>query len=190
MAFARPQAAVQVAPQPVPKPAELGSSDAIGFYFLRDRFSGTVRTITVSATANDASGTTFSTGDKVGSNGQVLAVRLGNLVVSELTSGAFWKLPLQAGASGEVKARNEDNKLPAPHDIRWKVVEASPQRSVVEIIMYFQEWAGQPTSKRADVELVYRDGLPIPQAMRFEARPRGPGANSGKDFIVGELKAR
>jgi hypothetical protein len=60
--------------------------------------------------------TLLSTGDKIGADGQVLAVRFGDFVFSQVT-GSLWKFPLKAGDKGQadVSTGNLNGRL------QWQV---------------------------------------------------------------------
>jgi Caspase domain len=96
--------------------ATLASGHNIGTLQIVDRmFNNKVDMRVVVSDKSDAF-TLLSTGDKIGADGQVLAVRFGDFVFSQV-AGSLWKFPLKAGDKGQadVSTGNLNGRL------QWQV---------------------------------------------------------------------
>ena len=105
--------------------------DLLGNLVIRDELTKIPQTIEVRVREKTADATSFTSGDVIANDGQVLSVRLGSIVIT-VKSGGLWKLPLQTGATGE--ARFEiTTPYKALGSLEWKVISSTADRQVVDV---------------------------------------------------------
>jgi hypothetical protein len=111
-------------------PASAGAGRFTGRLTIRDDYSGRVlNTLDVVPSGTSGGPTRYTTGDVIGPSGEVLAVRFGSYV-GEVKSGALWKIPLQAGASGRAMVQLQNTREPA--EFVWRVTEKNAAESRIE----------------------------------------------------------
>jgi len=158
------------------KKLEVGT--VTGSQTISDIAFGKVRTEEVTVTESVPELTAYSSGDVVGSDGQVLQVRMGEVVVMTKSKQGFWKLPLQADASGEAIIVTTTNPELDEGHVVWKTVAAGAGKIEVQAkIAYYRRlkvlhydvlsylvgtWLG-----------TYVQGQPLPVSYVVNARSNG-----------------
>jgi Caspase domain len=96
--------------------SHLAEGQNIGTLQIVDRIFNNKADMRVVVAEKSDAFTLLSTGDKIGTDGQVLAVRFGDFVFSQIT-GSLWKFPLKAGDKGQadVSTSNLNGRL------QWQV---------------------------------------------------------------------
>ena len=186
----KPQAVALVAP-PVPLTAMAPATQAMvkstgdGVLVLRDALTGKEQRIEVVPVLSDASGTRWSTGDDIAADGQVRAVRIGTLVM-RVQSGALWKLPLQAGASGSAQLVVEG--LETSGSIQWKVASRNGARAQLEARVDYQAFRGGSAGGRRGGSWIaqFEDGVPMPVSHKMDIRGMA-SSTGGPDLFTAEL---
>jgi Caspase domain len=75
--------------------------------------------------------TIYSTGDVVGKDGQVLAVRVGDIVLRTV-SGQLWSTSSKVGTSGQARVEHMRPEGNNPGNIKWTVTAAQPGQLKIE----------------------------------------------------------
>jgi hypothetical protein len=119
----------------------------VGNLVVRDQMTRKMEITEILVKDKSANAISFTSGDVVATDGQVLAVSLGTVVVSA-KSGALWKLPLQAGASGQARIEVKES-LAGYGTVEWKVIASGPDRMAVDVDLSYPFFvAGSRTFQR------------------------------------------
>ncbi|MCJ0765850.1 caspase family protein [Variovorax terrae] len=176
-------------PNAVPASA-LGNSAVLGRMLIRDALYGQTQEIGVEVTERTPRRTTYSTGDVIEANGQVTAVRLGDLVAS-VRSGRLWRLPLQAGESGSAALDIRGQKVPG--SIEWRVVSRQGDTAVLEATLNYYAVTAAGTAHNLETSRRYgtwtgtfRDELPLAASYRMETR--NMTYRGIPDTLIGEVQ--
>ena len=176
---------VAVAAAVVPVQSALPSiaSGVLGQVVVTDQLTNKKQTIDVVVLEKTDQFISYSTGDKVTSDGKVLAARLGTYVAG-LRSGTLWQFPLQAGSSGS--AVTEFAGLPdVPVRLAWKVKSVSGQRSALDVEIFYIVrglGGGATVTRYGSWQAEYIDGVAIP--VQYKYTVRGLGLN---DLFAGDF---
>jgi Caspase domain len=193
-----PPAAVATAPEAVPPkapaapaavvataPATAPPGDVIGSVVIKNLYSRQTESIEVRVVERSNESITYSSGDVIASDGQVLAVRLGTMV-GRLKSGTLWKVPLQVGASGRAQVQMRDQQTNAQLD--WRVVDRKASRATLEVrLTYHIDSSGR--NRSGTWSATYEDGVPVATSFKLETRSYStPPLGGGPDLIAGTLQ--
>ncbi|HSV69863.1 MAG TPA: caspase family protein [Methylibium sp.] len=141
------------------------AADDIGSIVVTDLLTKKESSTKVTVREQRADATVYSTGDVVGRDGTVLAFHLGNSM-ARATSGALWKLPLQAGASGQAEARFDVEGRDLSGEVIWRVVSRTAQGATVEAKMFMN---GTPPFT-GTWTAVYEDGILLATSYKLSLR--------------------
>jgi hypothetical protein len=161
-------AAVQTS---APLKAQDGS---LGSMVMTDTLFGKKTTVTVMVTDSDANQTAYSTGDAVGKNGQVLQVRVGEVVL-RVTSGQLWTLPMKEAASGEARVRSVGVPNDAAGTIKWKSTPVGANKFRVDATVNYiwRHFSGQSVSATGNWTISYGGQGDLPESSSAVVRSTG-----------------
>ena len=160
------------------------SSGVLGHVVVTDQLTNKKQTIEVVVLGKTDQLISYSTGDKVTSEGKVVAVRMGTFV-AEFKSGSMWQFPLQSGGSGSAIA--EFAGLPGVQiSLGWKVKGASGQRAVLEVDINYRPAASGGGMRYGTWRAEFIDGFAIPVLYPFSVR-NAAGNNSTPDLLSGDF---
>ena len=77
----------------------------------------------VTVLVSDGKKVVYSTGDAVAEDGQVLQVKVGEVVL-QVVSGALWRIPVKAGTSGVAEVKQVNDARKASETFKWMAVAA------------------------------------------------------------------
>lgn len=167
------------------------ANESLGTLVITDTLSGRKRSIDIRIQESSAESTSYSSGDVIASDGKVLQVRIGDVLVQKV-SGSLWSIPLVSGSSGEASIRRVDVDYDAPGTLSWRVVDVGDGRDKVEArIKYLVIGANNMSSVTDQAQgkwtAVYRAGLPVPDSFSSTVSGR---TTSSLNTVSAELKAR
>ena len=170
-----------------PLAMQASPGEVLGNLVIRDEFSKKTETIEVRVKDKTALQTSFSSGDVLANDGQVLSVRLGGLVVTA-KSASLWKMPLQTGSSGEAKVEIT-SPFVAKGSLEWKVISTNADRQVVDVKMYYTFTGGSFASQQFVKWLgSYAAGQGLPSSFSYSNRQTsGPGGLAGTETLSAEF---
>ena len=165
----------------------------IGTLITKDAY-GKKASMEVTVLGSDAEKVVYSTGDAIATDGQVLQVKLGEVVL-QVVSGALWKIPVKAGTAGvaEVKLLNVSAKV--SDRLKWSAVAAPGNRvQIIAAVAYRSPWSGTsgggnfvPSS--GEWLAIYDDEHPLPVSFSTDV---GGSAAGGRTYnrLSAELSLR
>ena len=107
-------------------PSVLGSpavGDMIGTLVIKDGFTGNKVSVDVTVLQTDATKVVYSTGDVIARDGQVLKVKVGDVVL-QVVSGALWKIPVKVGTAGVAQVSLDGESRIGTNTFEWTAVAA------------------------------------------------------------------
>jgi len=168
--------AATVAPVQTTQPSI--SSGVLGQVVVTDQLTKKKQTIDVVVLEKTDQLISYSTGDKITSDGKVLSARMGTYV-AELKTGSLWKFPLQAGSSGSAVAEFS-GIANTPIDLKWNVKNVSGQRAVLEVAIQYRAFVGLVRYGTWQAE--FTDNFAIPMQYKFNVQ-----GHNGQDLFAGDF---
>jgi hypothetical protein len=182
---------VALSPQQIALAGGSGNSGNTGngFIVLKDTVTGKENRIDVFPVRSDSSGTKWSTGDEISSDGKVINLRLGNSLGAVL-SGDLWSFPLSKmnSQSGSAKVNFNGNQ---PGTLDWKVTRSADGTYEIEKKI---NMAGPPNIVTNSVYGIwtarYLDNTPIPTSQKIVLRSvfGNISAAAGSESTIAEFK--
>ena len=148
-------------------PSVLGSpavGDMIGTLVIKDGFTGNKVSVDVTVLQTDATKVVYSTGDVIARDGQVLRVKVGEVVL-QVTSGALWKIPVKAGTAGVAQVRRVGEAADLGDTLKWRAIAAPSNRiQIVADVSYHKPgWSGVGSMYlRGEWLAMYASAQPLP----------------------------
>lgn len=164
----------------------------IGTLVMTDNVTRNSRSIDVSVLQTNALRTVYSTGDVVGANGSVLQVRVGDAVLLA-TSGELWKIPLQAGATGQAMVERVDVQPAAAGSLSWRSAPAKDGRVRIEAQVSYRNVApsGEFFVTVSGTWSALYDGVSaLPESFTAAIQAANPSIPGSRNLISAEFKSR
>lgn len=157
----------------------------LGVLTLRDRMTGKEDRIPVDPVDRGDQVRAYSTGDVVGRDGRVLAVRVGPYV-GTVVSGELWRLPIAAGASG--KARLRFSEAGGLGDFSWQVTRAEGDLRVVKAYVQLPgSYYGTEMQRRGNWTVQYRGESLLPAESYLDTGISGAAGNRQPEMVEARL---
>ena len=125
--------------------------------------------------------TRYTSGDVLGNNGQMLAVRIGTHI-GVLRSGQLWGFPLVHGATGKAELTFDGEASPGA--VKWRVVGAGDGRyqllAEVELPYVGSIFSGSQARLRGTWNAVFDTTYPLPAQTKLVARLNVGGASANE----------
>ena len=148
---------------------QIAEGQKLGTLVIHDRIFNSKTELKLSVTEKTASYTTYSSGDKIASNGEVLAVRFADRVLT-LSSGQLWKFPLRVGDKGQAETNDgRGNRV-----IQWQI-KAGTKAGDVVVHAEYTTYQSMPAGSRSGTWSGDYSGHHVPTATSFSMRTGGPG---------------
>jgi Caspase domain len=165
--------------------ANLASGQNIGTLQIIDRMFNNKVDMRVVVSDKSDTFTLLSTGDKIGADGQVIAVRFGDFVFSQVT-GSLWKFPLKVGDKGQadVSAGNLNGRL------QWQVKLGVTSNDLIVQAEYAVTGGGGSTAMSARSGTwsgEYDGNQSIPNTTSFFMRASASSAGSRQQITTTKL---
>ena len=148
-------------------PSVLGSpavGDMIGTLVIKDGLTGNKVSVDVTVLQTDATKVVYSTGDVIARDGQVLKVKVGDVVL-QVISGALWKIPVKAGTAGVAQVRRVGEAADLGDTLKWRAIAAPSNRiQIVADVSYHKPgWSGVGSMYlRGEWLAMYASAQPLP----------------------------
>jgi uncharacterized caspase-like protein len=167
---------------------EAAAAAALGRMVLADPRYGTPRMLDVTLGAGLADRRTYSTGDVIANDGRVIAVRMGDVVLT-VSEGALWSMPLRPGTRGRAAVTTAGQAVAG--SVEWEVTDPS---TVAAKINYYVAGGGTMASHSVDQNRRYgtwtgtfSGGMPFATSFRMQTF-NGGYARSNGEVLTGELQ--
>ncbi len=161
----------------------LTEGQRLGTLVVHDRVFNNKAEIKVNVTEKNATYTAFSSGDKIAADGQVLAVRFGELVLSQVR-GSLWKFPIKAGDKGQADISTGSLN----GGLQWQVkAGTTPSDLVVQVEFAMVGGGGAMSSRTGTWSGDYNIKQQIPVASSFTMRAAAAGGASRPQIVTTSL---
>ncbi len=155
----------------------------IGTLVVHDRVFNNKAEIKVTVTEKSATYTAFSSGDKIATDGQVLAVRFGEVVLNQVR-GALWKFPLRVGDKGQADVSSGGLN----GSVQWQIkAGAAPSDLVVQVEFALTGGNGAMSSRTGTWSGDYSAKQQIPVATSFTLRAAAGGVGTRPQIVTTSL---